>query len=166
MPTLADAIRTAGDRIKLNIELKFHRNTKNLVEGVVETVNRMGFRDRCILTSLDHQALLRVKAIDPEIRTGFVIFSAIGNASRLDGDALSVEQGNLSKLFLAEAWAREKEIHVWTVNSRAEMMLALDVGVDNIITDHPERLRHVLAERAGMGDLERILMRFESWLEM
>jgi glycerophosphoryl diester phosphodiesterase len=35
----------------------------------------------------------------------------------------------------------------WTVNERADMIRLIDVGVDGIITDYPDRLRQVLAER-------------------
>lgn len=33
------------------------------------------------------------------------------------------------------------EIHAWTVNQSAEMRRLLELGVDGIITDHPDRLR-------------------------
>jgi glycerophosphoryl diester phosphodiesterase len=39
------------------------------------------------------------------------------------------------------------EIFVWTVNEPAEMARLLDLGVDGIITDYPERLRTLLAGR-------------------
>ncbi len=39
-------------------------------------------------------------------------------------------------------------IHVWTINEPAEMHRLLDLGVDGLVTDHPERMAAVLAERA------------------
>ena len=36
---------------------------------------------------------------------------------------------------------------VWTVNDRAEMADLLDLGVDGLITDRPDLLRTLVAER-------------------
>jgi glycerophosphoryl diester phosphodiesterase len=39
------------------------------------------------------------------------------------------------------------EVHVWTVNRAGEMRELLDLGVDGLVTDRPDLLRTVLAER-------------------
>ncbi|HEX8081850.1 MAG TPA: glycerophosphodiester phosphodiesterase family protein [Jatrophihabitans sp.] len=49
--------------------------------------------------------------------------------------------------FIAAARARGIEVHVWTVNLRAEMVRLLDLGVDAIVTDRADLLREVLRER-------------------
>lgn len=43
-------------------------------------------------------------------------------------------------------------VSVWTVNAVDDMDFALDLGVDAIITDHPERLRRVLESRGRWFD--------------
>ena len=42
--------------------------------------------------------------------------------------------------YVADAHAAGKQVHVWTVNSAADMDLARDRGVDVIISDRPEEL--------------------------
>jgi glycerophosphoryl diester phosphodiesterase len=42
--------------------------------------------------------------------------------------------------YVAAAHAAGKEVHVWTVNTAADMDLVRDLGVDVIITDHPDEL--------------------------
>ena len=37
---------------------------------------------------------------------------------------------------------------VWTVNAPDAMARLIDLGVDGIITDYPDRLRAVMAEKA------------------
>ena len=39
------------------------------------------------------------------------------------------------------------QVHVWTVNEEAEMNRLLDIGVDGLITDRPDRLKDVLIDR-------------------
>ena len=38
----------------------------------------------------------------------------------------------------------------WTVNDKSEMKRLIELGVDGIITDYPDRLRSVMAEK-GMA---------------
>ena len=49
--------------------------------------------------------------------------------------------------FVGEAKRRGMPVHVWTVNERAEMERLLDLGIDGIMTDDPEALRQVFADR-------------------
>lgn len=39
------------------------------------------------------------------------------------------------------------QVHAWTVNERFEMNRLLDIGVDGLITDRPDRLKEVMLER-------------------
>ena len=48
---------------------------------------------------------------------------------------------------IASAHARGMKVIPWTVDDPATMHALIDLGVDGIITDYPNRLRAVLAER-------------------
>ncbi|RKT51941.1 glycerophosphodiester phosphodiesterase [Saccharothrix australiensis] len=52
-----------------------------------------------------------------------------------------------TKALVDEAHAHGIEVVPWTVNDPATMHKLIDDGVDGIITDYPDRLREVLAER-------------------
>jgi len=49
--------------------------------------------------------------------------------------------------FLQAAHQLGMEVHVWTINDQAEMRELLDMGVDGLVTDRPDLLRELLAER-------------------
>jgi glycerophosphoryl diester phosphodiesterase len=57
---------------------------------------------------------------------------------------------NLTAKDLADAHALGLKVLPWTVNDRSEMRRLIDLGVDGIITDYPDRLREVMAEK-GMA---------------
>lgn len=57
----------------------------------------------------------------------------------------------LTRSFLAAAHARGSAVHVWTVDTEAEMHEVLDMGVDGIVTDAIDVLRTVLIERGLWG---------------
>jgi glycerophosphoryl diester phosphodiesterase len=55
----------------------------------------------------------------------------------------------VDRRLIATARRRGIEVHVWTVDDPAKMHELLDLGVDGIMTDHPEVLKDVLRERGA-----------------
>ena len=74
-----------------------------------------------------------------------------GSAPRLVAAAgcsvWSPNQRNVTAASLAEAQALGLKVIPWTVNGRPDMERLIQMGVAGIITDYPERLRAVMAER-------------------
>ena len=54
---------------------------------------------------------------------------------------------NVTASSLAEAGALRLKVIPWTVNERADMARLIPMGVSGIITDYPDRLRAVMAEK-------------------
>ena len=51
--------------------------------------------------------------------------------------------------FVSAAHRAGKQVHVWTVDDPADIHRLLDWEVDGIVTDRPDLLDGVLAEREG-----------------
>ncbi|MCP4399385.1 MAG: hypothetical protein GY801_19060 [bacterium] len=166
IPTLKEMIELARGKIKLNIELKFNGNADRLTERVVEIVQEENFVDRCVISSLNYEAVLRAKELDEELQVGYIIFGAIGKSSRIQSDFLSVSKDIISESMIAKVHANDREVHIWTYSDAPN---ALDrfiyLGVDNIITDYPAELVQTLKRRAEMDDFERVKENFLKWLQ-
>jgi glycerophosphoryl diester phosphodiesterase len=50
----------------------------------------------------------------------------------------------LTREFVAAAHGRNLHVHAWTVNAPEDMRRLLDLGVDGIMTDYPDRLLELL----------------------
>ncbi len=94
----------------------------------------------------------------PEWTVGFLSAAAIGNLTRIDADFLAVNSGLATRSLIRAAHRRGQEVHVWTINDPAAMSALIGRGVDNLITDFPAVARSVLAQRAEMTTIERLLV--------
>lgn len=85
-------------------------------------------------------------ATEPEIRPYFVLNRLLLDAVyRPPAEAFQVPEysGNLhvvTRRFVEGLAKHNVDVHVWTINETADMERLLDLGVDGIITDRPDRL--------------------------
>ena len=90
IPTLQEAIDLARGRIKLNIELKYTWPDPELTQKVANIIRQNAFSNDCVVSSLNFQAVEEMKAAFPELVTGFIVFKAAGNLSRMEADFLQL----------------------------------------------------------------------------
>ena len=90
-----------------------------------------------------------------------VLLSAqiLGDLTLLDADFFAVNQGMASADLLRRARALEKQVYVWTLNDPVSMWRMMSLGVAGVITDEPALARAVLAKRAELSPVERLLVR-------
>lgn len=145
-------------------------------EAVIAVVREAGVAQRTTLQSFDWRTLRHAARVAPELGRACLTIQqdeednvqvgrggAPATLAGLDADDFG---GSLPRLVqaasgtvwspfhrdldaarLAEAHALGLPVVVWTVNDPAEMRRLVELGVDGIITDYPDRLRAVLAER-------------------
>ncbi len=167
VPTLEEAIDVTKSKVKLNIELKLNGHEKNLVENTVRIVEEKGIEDECVITSLDYNALKEVRALNPDLRIGMIIGYVIGDYSKLDVDFYSVEPNLvLTKKFMRDAHDDNKEVHIWTLNPKADVSQSLDLGVDNIINDYPVMVHELLNEKQNRSEIEKLITKFFTFIEI
>ena len=164
IPTLQEAIDLARGRIKLNIELKFTWPDPTLAEKVGDIIQRNGFVSECVVSSLNFQALTEIKQAFPELKTGFIVLQAVGNLSRMEADFLSISAARATSRLVRDVHRRGEKVHVWTVNDLNNVISMVEMGVDNIITDYPQKVRHFLEAWNELSGSEKIVLMLRNLL--
>ena len=158
IPTLQDAIDLARGRIKLNIELKFTWPDPTLTEKVGVIVRRNGFVSECVVSSLNFQALTELKRAFPELKAGFIVLQAVGDLARMGADFLSISAARATPQLVRNVHRRGEKVHVWTVNDPNNALSMIEMGVDNLITDEPAKIRNLLEAWQMLSDSEKIVL--------
>jgi glycerophosphoryl diester phosphodiesterase len=138
--------------VRFNIEMK--DGSAFLAEKTVAVVKRMKAHDRVLLASMKRDAVIYVREHAPAIATSAcrieVLRSLIGSyhgggtPADVPFDAFQVPPSQYgitvaNKRFIDAAKARGIPFQVWTVNDEGEIRRLLDLGVDGIFSDFPDR---------------------------
>jgi glycerophosphoryl diester phosphodiesterase len=159
VPLFADLLQ-ALPQARWNIDVK----APGALEPLLETLETHGAWDRVCVGSFDEALVVRAQRLAGE-RLATSLGTSGVRALRLRswGVPLGVRRGAVAAqvpvrhgrlrvvdaAFVRAAHRRGLQVHVWTVNDRAQMGALLDLGVDGIMTDHTETLREVLTERGA-----------------
>lgn len=164
--TLDEFLERSEDRIKLNIELKYYGPDPELARKTAERVQAHNMEDQTIIMSFDMDAIREVQQLAPEIPTGYLATVAMGDLTRMPVDFLAVPRPLASEPFIRNAHRRNKEVHVWTINTLPGMLDVALRGADSIITDAPDVAMEFRNELSELTAGERLLLRFRPTLEI
>jgi glycerophosphoryl diester phosphodiesterase len=145
IPTLDEVLKFCKGKLRLNIELKPSGHEKHLEESVVRILEENDFIDECVITSFNYNSIKKVKQMNKNIQTGYILSAVYGKFYDLKyADFFSIEKSFVTEKVVMEAHRRGKEVHAWTINSASYMRKMAKLGVDNIITDNPVKARKII----------------------
>ncbi len=145
IPTLEDVLIYCKDRIKLNIEIKTNPTDIDMEEKIVELIKKYEYEYQCVVSSTNYNTLKKIKLLNKDIRTGYILSSVYGNFyNKLYIDFFSIRSNFVNQKVVNSIHKAGKEVHVWTVNTSSELERMKSIGVDCIITDHPSLAREIL----------------------
>ncbi|WP_062210260.1 glycerophosphodiester phosphodiesterase family protein [Demequina oxidasica] len=159
VPALEDVLGT-WPTVKVNIDVK----GVSAIEPVAKVIEKTKSHDRVCIGSFSADRrrktlkLLSRPVASPAAQReaiGWLIGSVLGADPEItlgEVDALQIPWRNgrvkfLRKRQVASAHEAGRQIHVWTINDRDEMVELLDLGVDGIVSDRADILKEVLVER-------------------
>ena len=79
---------------------------------------------------------------------------------------LSAELSRVTGAFLQVVHRRGQQVHVWTVDTPAEMERMIDLGVDDLITNEPEEALRACACLRRPNPSEGMPRRLHAWLAL
>ena len=156
VPTLNEVFAKFPEML-MNIEIK--QVEPSIAEPLCQMIRAYGMEEKVLIASFKAVAIEEFRRACPEIPTTTVknevrwlyglSVAYLGKIYFPPADALQVPEyeGDIHVVtprFITAAHGRNMEVHVWTVNEISDMQRMIDVGVDGIITDYPDRLLSLL----------------------
>lgn len=164
--TLAQFLERARNRVKVNIELKYHGADPRLASRVVELVRAHAMEDQVRVMSFDLQAVREVQRLAPELTAGYLTTMPVGDPARLAVDFLAVPRRVAKEPLITQAHRRGKDVHVWQLNTASEMLTAAQRGADNLITGAPAVAIQLRDELQSLTAHERLLLLFRPRMDL
>lgn len=169
------AAARGADDVRFNIETKVdpRRPEETLAPEpftcrLLELLDAHGMAKRASVQSFDWRTLVTARREMPEVHRVALVerrtvhppwlagldprafdWDVTAAASTVGAGALSPHHPFLDSAMMRGARRHGLDVIPWTVNEPVDMRRLLDLGVDGLITDYPDRARAVLAERAA-----------------
>ena len=158
IPTLEEVIELVKGKCKLNIELKSKKNDFEIVEKLSEILKKYKFEKEIIVSSYRHKMLRRLVEINPNIETAalfiekkspslllrrmYYIGSYIRKTKHIKASAMNLPYQFITPRLMRSAAKHGLKVNAWTVNSAKAIEKMKLLGVDGIITNFPQRIKH------------------------
>lgn len=140
IPTLREALQLAKGKIKVCIEIKVYGVEKK----ILEIVNDMGMQEDVIIFSFYYPILAKIRQLNNSIPTLLLVNKAdkltIDYAKVIKLNAIGVGyETTITKDYLNFAHKNGIEVWKWTVNEEDEMQQLINLGLNGLITDFPDK---------------------------
>ncbi|RLG95361.1 glycerophosphoryl diester phosphodiesterase [Candidatus Bathyarchaeota archaeon] len=146
IPTLDEILKFTMGKAKLEIELKVPEAT----EPTIQLIEELNAEKDVIVISFIHELLERVHDLNPNIKTGALFFEVpkdiLQRALKAHASSIHVYYRNVNSELVKEAHRSGLEVAVWNPNRIEEMREMIDLGVDAIGSDRPDRLIQLLRD--------------------
>ena len=145
IPTLEEVLQLIDGQVKLNIELKGYETASPTNHLINQYINKGGWTDdKFIISSFKWDELEKFRSINKivsiAILTEFDPIEAIPIAKKLDALAINPNYKSLNEDNINEIHANGFKIFPYTINEFSDIKRMIELGVDAIITDYPERV--------------------------
>lgn len=142
--------------VRYNVETKsspngdgfFHPNPNAFARLVHTTLSERGVLDRSTVQSFDVRTLQAMRAIDDEVQLALLVGDTDPLETHLDvlgfvPEIYSPHYRLVDEALVHEVQERGMKLIPWTVNSVDDMQRLVELGVDGLITDYPDRFSAV-----------------------
>lgn len=145
IPTLREALALAKDKIKVCVEIKAY----GAEEEVIRAIRELGMNNQVIVFSFYYPVLAKIRKLDKDIPILYLKGTAdeftLDYAKVLDAKYIGVGGGTkLTRDFIDQAHSEGIRVWRYTVDDEATMKELLEVSIDGIISNYPDRVMNVI----------------------
>ena len=145
IPTLEEVMDLIKGSVILNIELKGSQ-TALLTDSLLQNYFEQGIwsADKILVSSFNWDELKLFYQVNKEVPIAILTeddpLDAIPIAMSLHAKAINPDHRSLTKENVSKIQKEGLQVFPWTVNQPEEISALIELGVDGIITDYPERV--------------------------
>ena len=157
IPTLLDVLEQFADRIEFNLEIKIgHSGAYPGIEAqAVAALEERGLISKMLFSSFHDDVLKRLRAVSPSARLAVLVdprapLRMVERAKAVGAEAINPSVRLVTRRVVEAAHDAGCAVYPYTEDDPGAMAKLLDRGVDGIFTNHPARLRALLAERGQL----------------
>jgi glycerophosphoryl diester phosphodiesterase len=156
IPTLSEVLSEFKNTAMI-IEIK--QSEPSLIKPLCELIRKYGLKNKMIVASFSDKALLEFRSAFPGVATSatkseavkFFILNQFFLAGFYNPNAVALQVPEyysgkkiVTERFVRTAKKQNLEVHAWTINEEDDMKRMINLGVDGIVTDYPDRLLKLL----------------------
>ncbi len=156
IPALEDIFEQFPDQ-RYNIEIK--QQEPSLIEPLCTMLRDYDLTQRTLVAAFSDDTVVEFRAACPEVATALsqkevvpiVVLSTfgLGGTWNPSGTALQIPETRFNLTVLKRSVIRSAQrkgihVHAWTINETTDIQRILEMDVDGIITDYPDRMLDVL----------------------
>lgn len=149
IPLLTEVLDLLDGKVFLNIEIKNAPvEYPGIEDDLIRVLESYKYKDQIIVSSFDHQVIKKLHDKAPQYKVGFLDSAIPVNiesyAKQIGASAWHPEFSEIRGDAVKLAHAAKIKVNAWTVNKPEDWKVALDIGIDGIVTDDPEGLTEYL----------------------
>ena len=157
IPTLEQVFKLLDGTTEFVIEIKAGDKTyPGIEDNVAALIKKYKAEKWALVHSFNDKVLERLHKNYPSIRLQKLFVSYSGglmldfklhaiNLSEYDYvEGFGISLSSAKKKLIDKIHALDKKVHVWTVNDQADIQRMIDLGVDGIISNYPDKVNELL----------------------
>lgn len=139
VPLFEDVLKQFGRKTSLDIELKH----AGIEEAAVKLIKKYCNPGKTMVSGFDADSLSKVHEVLPALQLGYIYNRTQDEEARHNCpvDVVIPQFRLASREMIAEVHDEGIKIWAWTVNDEAEVRRLVNLGIDGLITDHPDKVR-------------------------
>lgn len=143
----------SGINVISNIELKNGIFPYSEIEKrVLALIDEFNCRENVIVSSFNHYSIRLFKQLAPDVKIGVLEESWLINpgeyAKSLNAEYYHPEFHALTDEIVKNLRDNKIKINAWTINEKSDMLKAIELKVDGVVTNHPDTFAQILQEHS------------------